>query len=75
MSNRTLNILLLIGGAGLLYYLHKKGGIQNTNANGQNLNQLNESFPYGAPQQNIQPLVDYKIKIGTIKKSLTIHTI
>ena len=74
MSNKTLNILLLIGGAGLLYYYYKKNQAP-LNIDAQKLNLLNQAFPYGGPAQNVPTLADYKIKIGTIKKSLTQHTI
>ena len=68
---KTSNILLLIG-AGLLYYYFK-----NKKANDQIIQQTiyNQNTALGLPpQQNIiNPT--YSVKVGNINKTLTPHTI
>jgi hypothetical protein len=67
------NILLLLAGAGLVYYFYNKNKTVIDQAAKQLL--INQSSPLGNDQAIAKADPNFLIKVGNIKKRLTPHTI
>jgi hypothetical protein len=70
---KTSNLLLLLAGAGLLYWYYNKNK-QAIDLAAQRLI-LNQTSPLGLPPVSNKPTPDYTVQVGKIKIRNTPHTI
>jgi len=67
MSNK--NLILLLAGAGLLYWIYSKGKQIETVQTKTLI--PNDATPLGYPQTSTLPIADFTVKVSGIKKHLT----
>ena len=70
---KTTNILLLLAGAGIVYWYYNKHK-QSIDQAAQRLI-LNETSPLGLPPVNNKQKADFTVQVGKIKIRNTPHTI